>query len=141
MFLSEARAWIRCPMSTSDERSRLITSHQAASDAFDRALMTLSAGSLGLSIVFVKDIARDPVSVWTLEVSWILMGLSLLAIVASFVASVEVHKRLIDGLDCDRRYDEEPRWARQGVTWLNGVAGLLFVSGAGFLITFAMLNV
>ena len=128
-------------MSASDDRGRLIASHQAASDAFDRALMTLSAGSLGLSIAFVKDIARNPVSVWTLELSWILMGLSLLAIVTSFVASVEVHKRLIDGLDSGRRYDDEPRWVRHGVTWLNALAGLLFVAGAGFLITFAILNV
>lgn len=128
-------------MSSTDERSRLITSHQAASDAFDRALMTLSAGSLGLSIAFVKDIAPDPVSVWALELSWILMGLSLLAIVTSFVGSVEVHKRLIDGLDCERGYNDEPRWVRQGVTCLNGVAGGLFVAGAAFLIAFAMLNV
>lgn len=128
-------------MSTVDERNRLIASHKDASGAFDRALMTLSAGSLGLSIAFVNDIAEEPTSVWVLQTSWICMGLALLFIVASFAVSVEVHRRLIDGLDKNRPCEEEPRWARQGVTWLNGVSAGAFLIGAGFLVYFAFVNV
>ena len=128
-------------MSAVEERNRLIKSHQSASDAFDRALMTLSAGSLGLSIAFVKDIAPKPTSVWSLKTSWILMGLALGFIVASFALSVEVHKRLIDGLDKKRPYEDEPRWVRYGVSVLNAATGSAFLVGALFLIVFAMHNV
>lgn len=103
--------------------------------------MTLSAGSLGLSIAFVKDIAPEPVAAGTLEASWVLMGLALLFIVFSFAASVEVHKRLIDGLDNGRSYDDEPWWVRRGVTILNWSSALCFVSGAFLLILFAIKNV
>jgi hypothetical protein len=124
-----------------EERNRLIASHQDASDAFDRALMTLSAGSLGLSIAFVKDIAPDPVAVWVLEASWVLMGLALFFIVFSFAASVEVHKRLIDGLDTARPYEADPWWVRRGVSLLNGLSAICFVGGAVLLIVFAIKNV
>lgn len=134
---------LRClvPMTSLEERRRLIASHQDASDAFDRALMTLSAGSLALSIAFVKDIAPDPVAVWPLKLSWILMGLALLFIVTSFAMSVQVHKQLIDGIDAKRSYDDEPWWVRSGVSWLNGLSGGGFVAGAALLILFAMKNV
>lgn len=127
-------------MSSNDDRNRLIASHQSASDAFDRALMTLSAGSLALSIAFVRDIAPNPESVWMVKTSWVLMGLALLLIMGSFVMSVEVHRRLIDCIDGDRRYEDEPKWTRCVVSYLNRLAGLVFVAGAGFLIAFAMTN-
>lgn len=128
-------------MSNLEERARLINSHKEASDAFDKALMTLSTGSLALSIAFVKDIAPQPVSVWALKVSWILMLLSVLFIVCSFAMSVRVHEQLIDGLDSGRDYDEESWWVRNGVTWLNRLSGGAFVAGAGMLIVFAWSNV
>lgn len=128
-------------MTSLEERNRLIASHQDASDSFDRALMTLSAGSLGLSIAFVKDIDPDPVAVAVLEASWILMGFALFFIVFSFAASVEVHKRLIDGLDTDRSYEDEPWWVRRGVSFLNGLSAISFVGGAILLIVFAIKNV
>jgi hypothetical protein len=103
--------------------------------------MTLSAGALGLSLAFIKDIAPDPVSVWALQTSWILMGLALALIVTSFAVSVEVHGRLVHGLDTNRPYDDQPRWVRAAVMWLNGSSASAFLVGAGFLVYFAFVNV
>jgi hypothetical protein len=123
------------------DRERLIASHQTASDSFDRALMTLAGGSLGLSIAFVKDIAPHPVAVWAIQTSWVCMGVALALILLSFAASAEVHRRVIAGLEARRPYEQEPRWVRWGVTWLNVVAAASFVAGAAFLIYFASVNV
>src|SRR5437867_6026295 len=106
-----------------DERNRLVASHKDASDAYDRALMTLSAGALGLSVGFVKDIAKNPESKWLILTGWVLLGLALACVVTSFALSVDVHRRVIAGLDAERPYDDEPRWVREGVTWLNFIAG------------------
>lgn len=126
---------------TASERDRLIGSHKDASDAFDRALMTLSAGALGLSIAFVKDIAPHPHSIWAIKTSWVAMALALVLVMLSFAASVQVHRRLIDCLDGSRQLEGEPRWVRAGVTWLNWSASVAFLVGAGFLVYFAFINV
>lgn len=53
-----------------DERRWLRQADHTASRDFDKAIMTLAAGALGVSIAFVHDIAPDPV-----HVSWLGWGL------------------------------------------------------------------
>lgn len=127
-------------LAATEERRRLIESHNEASNSLDRALLSLAGGALGLSIAFVKDFTPDPTHIWALRASWILLGLSLVTVVLSFIASVEVHKRLIAGLDERRPYEQEPRWVRGGVTCANWIAAGLFLAGAGFLIVFTSVN-
>lgn len=100
------------PLQRDYERERLIASHQAASDAFDRALLSLSAGSLALSIAFVSNLVDQPVSVGLLEASWISMGMAVLPTMMSFVLSVLVHHRLIATGDKGKSYEDLPRWSR-----------------------------
>lgn len=123
-----------------DDRTRLIASHNEASNTYDKTLLTLASGALGLSIAFVKDIATHPTSKWLLLWAWVLLGASLTLIVFSHMASVEVHKRLIDGMDKKRRYSDEPWLVRHGVTWMNRLAGGAFIVGVVFLIAFAYVN-
>lgn len=126
---------------TASERDRLVTSHDQATDAFDRALMTLSAGSLGLSIAFVKDIAAYPTEVWALKTSWVAMAIALGLIMLSFSVSVHVHRRLIHCIDAELDFDDQPRWVQSGVMWLNWAAQAAFLVGAAFLVYFAFINV
>ena len=48
---------------TASERNRLIDTYNAASESYDRGIMTLSGGSVGLSLAFIKDITPHPVRV------------------------------------------------------------------------------
>ena len=124
-----------------NDRDRLIASHQSASGEFDRALLSLSGGSLALSIAFVKDLAKKPTNVGLLETSWILMGAALLLTIVSFGLSIFVHQKLINALDDDRPVGSLPGWMSWIVYAFTAAAGLVFLVGAAFLIAFAMCNV
>lgn len=126
---------------TASERNRLIGTYNAASESYDRGIMTLSGGSLGLSLAFVKDIAPHPVRVWAIQSSWCLMVGSLVFVIGSHALSVEVHRRIIDCLDGNRTYSDEPWWVKTGVTWMNMLSGTLFLIGAAFLVYFASANI
>jgi hypothetical protein len=121
------------------ERERLIASRNEQSGQFDRALMTLSAGSLGLSLAFVKDIAPHPGATWAIKSSWVCLAVSLGVVVASFVASTEVHDRYLNSLD-DAQL-KLPRWVGSIVTWMNRGAAVAFVVGASLLVYFASQNI
>jgi hypothetical protein len=123
------------------ERNRLISTYNAASESYDRGIMTLSGGSLGLSLAFIKDITPHPVRVWAIQTSWGLMVASLVFVVASHALSVEVHRRIIECLDGIRSYDDEPGWVKTGVTRLNLGAGAFFLIGAAALVFFASANI
>src|SRR5258708_18743593 len=43
-----------------DERKVLVEGEQSNSAEFDKSILTLSAGALGLSLVFLEKIAPDP---------------------------------------------------------------------------------
>jgi hypothetical protein len=52
------------------------TDHEASRD-FDKAIMTLSAGALGVSIAFVHDVAPEPKMVCFLGIAWVAFATSL----------------------------------------------------------------
>ena len=66
----------------------------AATQEFDRAILTLSAGALGLSLAFIKDIVSLNVAIhlFLLFGSWVFFGFSILFTLASFVASQKAFK-------------------------------------------------
>ena len=46
------------------DRKRLTDLHEKATDAFDRAVMTLPGGALGVSLAFIHDVAPHPRHNW-----------------------------------------------------------------------------
>ena len=66
----------------------------AALQEFDRAILTLSAGALGLSLAFIKDIVplNKAIHLVLLFGSWVLFGASILLTLVSFVASQKAFK-------------------------------------------------
>jgi hypothetical protein len=128
-------------MPMSSDEARLISSHDAMSESFDRTLTALSGGSLALSISFVKDIAPHPTSVWAIQGSWIAMSFSLALILISYAVSVQVHRRIIDAHRAEKSYGDHPAWVRVGVAVLNHASGIAFLVGAALLVFFAFVNV
>lgn len=116
--------------------------HQASRD-FDKAVMTLSAGALGLTIAFIHDIAPEPAasSIRWLGVGWALLVISLVAILASFLTSQHDLRRAVRDVDEGTISPEQPGGSFYVTLALNLVAAGGFVLGVIFLGIFALLNV
>ena len=104
--------------------------------------MTLSAGALGLTIAFVKDIAGPhPVWIPALGVAWLLLMLSLLTIMFSFLTS---QKALLVQMDAEARNDHGIERGGSYGSWtlrMNLCAATLLVGGAASFMLFAFQNI
>jgi len=129
-----------------DERKSLNEAERESARSFDKAIITLSAGALGFSITFIRQIASDPRSdtLWFLAVAWVALGLALLAILFSFLLSQSAIRRQRDILD-EEQENKTP--ARQQVNVpaiytnrLNWIAMGFFVIGVAFLAIFSFEN-
>jgi hypothetical protein len=117
-------------------REWLLSTQLAATQDFDKTLVTLAGGALGISIAFINKVAPHPQHKWVLGMSWGLLALSLLLILSSFMASERAHIQMIQRIDED--VDEVERGTLTAA--LNWLALASFVLGVGFLVAFALNN-
>ena len=73
-------------------REWLVQADHQASVSFDKAVMTLSGGALGISISFIHDVVPTPLPATKifLVVSWVSFSVSLASILISFLTSTGV---------------------------------------------------
>jgi hypothetical protein len=109
-----------------------------ASAAFDKAVATMAAGGLALSITFVRDFAPALKDTWRLGVAWAALVGALLCSMASFFTSEQAHRHLVSQLEQDEDLTRDG-WGFATLI-LNVVAGLGVAAGAGFLAYFAYGN-
>jgi hypothetical protein len=125
-------------------RDFLIAADQKASEVYDKTVMTLSGGALGLSITFLKDIIGQSkrVSIQRLEWSWMCLSLSLLLILASMLFSQWALRNAITQVDNGTVGDGRVGGAFSIVTGvLNVVSGLSCVAGIALLAWFSLANI
>jgi hypothetical protein len=124
-------------------RQSLITAEQTMQSEFDKAVMTLSGGALGISFTFLKDIidTEGLTHFSTLLAAWILWGLSITFILASFFTSTKALRRAIADTDMHTIYMTlaKSRWA-SATTILNGLGGVCFFLGLIALVIFVAHN-
>ncbi len=125
-------------MTSSEYRQWLVQTHHEATKDFDRSVLVLAGGALGLSITFIHDIAPNPTHKLLVGTSWTLFAVALLATFLSYLASEGVHlKRIADE-------DAGTEWGRSylgiATTGLNVLAAIGVVGGFVFLVTFALYN-
>jgi hypothetical protein len=127
----------------SEYRQWLIAAEQKAQDDFDKAVLSLSGGALGISFVFVKDIIGPGVihhPVWLL-IAWVLWALSSLAILSSFFASHLALRLAIKQCDDGSIYKKTPGGIFSSATRnLNAFGAALFVLGVFFMAAFIYSN-
>lgn len=117
------------------ERKRLTDLHEKATDAFDRSIMTLAGGALGISLAFVHDVAPKPRHTWVMGVSWLCFAASLLLILGSFLTSERAAFSMVG------KYDREEEIERGKWTdYLNWAAAGALILGVVLLVIFAWLN-
>lgn len=127
----------------SEYRSWLIASEQKSQESFDKAVMTLSGGALGVSFIFLKDVVGDgPVqSHYLLLISWILWGLSVTCTLASFYCSHLSLRIAIRQVDEGRIHQKPAGGVFARITEvLNCGGAILFFAGVCFIAAFAHSN-
>jgi len=126
------------------EREGLIDAEREAARSFDKAMITLSAGALALSIAFIRDIAPHPTKVLLLYSAWGAFGGSLFLILLSFLCSQSGMRRQRHILnECDEkgidRRSLKNRW-RKLISCLNWLSAIVFLVGVVFLAFFVGCN-
>lgn len=133
------------PESQLEEYRKLLSELESGMQkSFDQSILTISAGALGLSLAFLKDVIGDrPLQCPSaLILAWISWSLSITCIIASFLTSVHAIRKTRQLLD-----DKAPRDALKSVglnrftMHLNLSAGALFIVGVTFLLVFVGKNV
>ena len=128
-------------------RDFLIDVGREASRHFDKYILTLAAGTFGLSLLFVERIAPHPKdgTEWLLIAAWVAFGASILSTLISFLLGQESCSKEIEILDGKYRGDikdgkEIKNRFLTWIKWLNRVSMILFIVGVVFLIIFSALN-
>jgi len=121
-------------------RRHLVESRQKAFEAFDRTLLTLSAGGLALSLSMVKELSLAGRSSFNLMLGcWIFWLLSMTCTLVSFFASTQALGKAIHQVD-----DGEAVGRKVGGRWttvvnvLNLAAMICFVAGSIFVVWFVV---
>jgi hypothetical protein len=125
-------------------RAAICEGRDAAQDAYDKAILTVSGGALAVALGLVKT-EGAPNSKWLLAVACTLFAASLLSIIYSFKVSRHGFDAQLAALD--KRIDVEavrrmdPGGEYSGFTeFLNNTAFLWLVLGIAALATFVIEN-
>jgi hypothetical protein len=127
-------------------RSELLERQFSNSEAYDKAILTLSSGFLALSLSFIKEILPAGSIVWRalLYTSWALLALAIICTVVSFrVSNAAIEGQLGQAYRYYKEKDEgafaKSKLARL-VDWLNNISGGLFVFGVVLTVVFVIVN-
>ena len=126
-----------------DYRSLLIAAEQKAQEDYDKTVLLLSGGALGISFAFAKDIVGDQPLVCRglLLASWIAWGISVACVLASFFFSQQALRRTIKQVDEDAIHEQSPGGVYSWITAVfNALGGLLFLAGVAVIVLFASHN-
>jgi len=129
---------------TDDYRNTLIRAEQAVGSGFDKTLITLSGGALGLTITFIKDIVgeKDIVCPSLALSSWILWALSLTSLLAAFYFGTQAYRHAIVKLDEGKLDNKNPGGIFSTMTNIfNAIGALSFIVGVIIFIIFTYKNI
>lgn len=124
-------------------RKQLLALEQKSTESFDKAVLTLSGGALGLSIAFLRSFVAPALTVKTslLLGAWICWGVSLIFTLSSFWLSAQAMRKAVQQLDDCKLGQERPGglwdWAN---TYFTLFGGVFFILGVAFMINFIHSN-
>ena len=124
-------------------RKHLILAGQKAQEDFDKTVIVLSGGALGISFAFIKDyIGENPIIDQSyLLVAWICWGLSVTVILISYYFSICALNQAVDQVDTNTINQERPGKIYSILTAIcNALGGILFFVGVVCIILFAKNN-
>jgi hypothetical protein len=120
----------------------------ASIQEFDRAILTLSAGLLALSLAFIKDVVplTAAIDLFLLFWSWGLFGTSILLTLVSFIASQKAFQRSQESayayyMEHNHEVLSKPHVSTRVTRYLTSGEGGCFVAALGLTLAFAIINV
>lgn len=124
-------------------RKQIQVAEQKSQEDFDKTVLSLSSGALGISFVFLKDvIGPNPVLLPSmLFAAWAFWGLSSFSVLASYFLSHIALRHTIKQIDNDTLHKEVPGGPfRKPLVYLNGAGAVFFVVGIIAITAFANAN-
>lgn len=126
-----------------DHRKHLVAADQKSQEDFDKTVLSLSGGALGISFVFLKDvIGPNPIhSSELLFAAWVAWGASTFCVLASYYLSHLAIRKTIQQIDQDTLHKEKPGGRYSDATaFLNAAGAVLFLIGVCTITLFANAN-
>jgi len=123
-------------------RAHLVQARQKAQEDYDKTVLSLSGGALGISFAFVKDIVGSgpTASPHLLMLAWVAWGLSSACVLISFYTSHITLERAIKQIDRGE-YRYQPGGKAATLTHaLNALGGIAFVLGVAAIAVFVNSN-
>ena len=113
-----------------------------AQTEYDRLIVTLSGGALGVTFAFVNQfIKSQPQRPYLLVSAWCCWVASLFCILASHHFSVLASRKTIRQVDAGTIHSDAPGgWSDRVLGCLNPLAGILFILGAILAMVFVSAN-
>jgi len=127
----------------SDEyRNNLITAEQKSQDSYDKTIVSLSGGALGVSILFIKDVigGAEPLCSHLVLVAWGLWAGSISSVILSYFFSRIALRKTIEQVDKGDFSAGVGGCASTVTAVFNILSGTLFIVGIIFLILFVKSN-
>jgi len=125
-------------------REGLIETQQKLNESYDKLLITLSGGSLALSITFLKDVIglNDISHTYLLLIAWGLFVLSITSILGEILFGIKAYKKAIKQIDNDTIYEEKVGGKSSSLSsLLHYVAAISLVLGLIFISVFTFFNI
>jgi hypothetical protein len=129
--------------SLKEYRSRLEILEQKAQEDFDKTVLSLSGGALGISFAFIKDIVNTDILVnpLLLILSWICWGLSVAVVLVSYYTSHLALRKAIRQVDVGDIRKSLPGGIADYITAIcNALGGILFFIGIVLISVFVWHN-
>jgi hypothetical protein len=130
-------------------RNFIIEADQKQQESFDKTVLTLSGGALGITFAFLKDIVgTNPIHPVLITLAWIFWGVSVSCTLISFFTSHLTLNKIIDHIDqnisadsIQKIYENSPEKSFKVLTnILNVTSAALFILGVILTAIFAFYN-
>lgn len=148
-FSSMAESPNRAEQLHDEHRRKVWEDLKSGSETFDKYMVTLSSGALGVSLTFIKDIVplKEAVCISSLIASWIAFVLCILITLISFRLSIHALEEMVPCLDAyylrgeaDAFNRHLKRFSTRAVGWCANLAIMFFVLGLSFTMMFVGAN-
>lgn len=129
-------------------RDELVMLLHKSQDQFEKQFSYISAGSLALSVGFIKDVVKNievANNKWLLQIGWIFLALTLLINCITHIIAAQKHNKTIEDIQGELSnkdtYDHVKIRARyKQITYWNWGSIILMIVGILFIICFVSLN-
>lgn len=124
-------------------RRWLVAAEQKSQEDYDKTVLSLSGGALGVSFIFVKDVVGAASVQYPsfLLAAWLLWAVSSFSVLLSFFMSRLALREAIRQCDVGEIFESRPGGFYSRVTeFLNVIGAAAFICGVCFMAAFVYLN-